>query len=208
MCRQVCTRFIEIEISYEFSGMKSALSVRSVLWNFPQKCSCNCLWWSECFLKELKSWRSQKVACNVYLIAIVEASLLLCIWRHIFWLICFSVYRNSRHSLLSPHIKSLMRRCPGSSLELRRKSDCLIWGFEWSLFPVLLKPLAAVSSLSLSRISNSGQPFSHTWIFFISESFSNHPLLVCFTHFCNLRLRWRILAVVLRFSAERLKDKL
>lgn len=85
--------------------MKSALSVRSVLWNFPQKCSCNCLWWSECFLKELKSWRSQKVACNVYLIAIVEANLLLCIWRHILWLIWFSAYRNSKHSLLSPHIK-------------------------------------------------------------------------------------------------------
>lgn len=126
--------------------MKSALSVRSVLWNFPQKCSCNCLWWSECFLKELKSWRSQKVAYNVYLIAIVGANFLLCIWRHILWLICFSVYRNSKHCLPSAHVKSLLRWCIGS-LALRRKSG---WGFEGSGFHVLLKPLA-VSSLSFCQ---------------------------------------------------------
>lgn len=60
---------------------------------------------------------------------------------------------------------------------------------------------------SLSGMSNSGQPFGHILLFLISKSFSSHPVFLCFTRFCDLYLRWRILEQFLGFCSERVRDK-
>lgn len=63
----------------------------------------------------------------------------------------------------------------------------------------LLKPPEAFFfPASLSGMSNSGKPFGHILLFFISKGFSSHLVFLCFTHFCDLYFEMEDFGVVLR----------
>lgn len=142
----------------------------------------------------------------------VEANFLLCIWKHILWLICFSVYRNSKHCLPSPHIKFLTRWCTGSSLELRRKSGCVVCRLRFGVVSISHSAKASsstVSSLSLCQgfLILGSHSATHCYFSF-QRAFPT--TLSCFVSPVSVTCAWDggLWLQFLDFSAERLKHRL